>query len=234
MYQELVSKLELAISDLIEQKRDQILSDLRNAQMDSQYRVVSFDIYSDDTDEDGLGWFQLSFGTRSDQDKYLNTVADWKYFNISNSYDSKTGNMLVALKAISTYLNGSEALDDMEAEAEFASVDSHKFTVLLFAAAQALLSPTVWRTYNQLQLAVYTEAREGIDSGNGLNDYHIKNKFALNSLIEDASGNKPILHCLVTDGDLSSEANYCEMLKAIQRLGNDSERVIPSIKRLSF
>ena len=231
MYQELVNKFELAIRDLMDAKKDQIISDLKNADMDSQYQVISFDIYDDDVHNDGLGWVQLSFGTRSDRDRYLNTIADWKYFNICNSDEVKTNHINSAVKAMSKYYLHPEVTEYEDWEPEYYNIYNARHTVLLFAAAQALLSPTVWQFYNQLQLSVYKEAREAIESEGQKSNYYIKNPLALDHLIEEASENKPILHCVVTKEDLSAEANYCEMVKAIVRIKANIDDVIYSINK---
>lgn len=233
MYQELVNKFELAIRDLMDAKKDQIISDLKNADMNSQYKIISFDIYNENIDNNGHGWIQLSFGTSSDRDRYLNTIANWRYFDICNSSEVETNHINNAVKAMSKYDLHTEVTEYEDWEPEYHNIYNARHTVLLFAAAQALLSPTVWQFYNQLQLSVYKEARIAIESEGQKSNYYIKNPLALDHLIEEASDNKPILHCIVTKESLSAEANYCEMVKAIIRIKANIDDVIYSIHKMA-
>ncbi|MCU7829729.1 MAG: hypothetical protein KZQ85_11745 [Candidatus Thiodiazotropha sp. (ex Myrtea sp. 'scaly one' KF741663)] len=207
MYHELVKKLELAICDMLMSQKESILDNLRNADFDSKFQAISFDVVS----HDEFTPLSITFGTRADKNTYINTVADWKYYYLCRSDQIQSVNVSKAIEAVLEF-----CFIDNERDVE-------KENVVFFAASQALLSKSVWELYNSWQILVYEEKRS-------LAERQGKNLNAINWYIEEASRNMPLLHCIVTDGDLTAEANYCEMIRAIRLLNDHTDEVIGTIK----
>ena len=214
-YVKLVKLLEHAILDLLKSQTETIKSLMTMADLNSQFAVISVNLYMDEPP-----WLQLCLGNKHDKHRYLNTTADWSHFNLANTLETKSHAIDKAISAINDYYSLPEEAEYDEWEPEYKQYFSARMAVLLFATAQALLSPTVWRYYNSLQRDVYETAKKSLDECDETGHY-IKNPLALNSLIEETSTSEPTLHCTVTQDDLTAEANYCELIK-ILRLADDS------------
>jgi len=113
-----------------------------------------------------------------------------------------------------------EEYEEDEEDDEDESVSLIRANVIFFAAAKALMSPKFWHVLNPIHVSVLEElAAEG--RGTGLTDF----------LLRDIGEDDPSLHCVVTDGDATVRANYCEMLKAVDLLGEHTDEVLTTFLR---
>lgn len=122
-------------------QEENILNNMGNADFDSQFYVISFDVMP----YDEITPLSISFGTRNDKDNYINTVADWKYYYLCRSDQVHSENVLNAIKILRVFCSvGDEP-------------DLARENIVFFAVAQALFSETVWKIYNYWQIVVYKE-----------------------------------------------------------------------------
>jgi hypothetical protein len=224
-YLSLVQYFEHAILDLLKSKEETTVSLMRTADSASAFSVVSVNLYREETP-----WLQLCLGTNSDRQRFLNTTADWKYFNLANTMETKSNAIDQAISAITEYTMPPDKADTDEWEPTNAAYIHSRQVILYLATAQALLSPAVWRYFNQLQRDVYLAAKQSLEQ-HQKSDYYVKNPKALDYLIEKVTSDEPTLHCTVTSEDLSAEANYCEMIKILRQIEDNIGEVTSGIFR---
>jgi len=224
VFTDLVDQFEPALCELVEANREQITAALRDGHTTgAPIAAIAFGVFP---------WYEsieLSFGSKQDYLERTSEQGEWTHYSICNSQSSPTDRVVRAVAGMEQFYMADE---DEEEEYEEDDEDEHgeddeeesvsliRANVIFFAAAKALMSPKFWHVLNPIHLSVLEElVAEG--RATGLTDF----------LLRDIGEDDPSLHCVVTDGDATVRGNYCEMLKAVDLLGEHTDEVLTAFLR---
>ena len=212
MFVELVEKIELAICDLLTAKRPEIEKILGSEDIDTHFFAIGLGVYPD------YETIEISFATRKDYHQHPTEQGYWTYYNFCPSVEITSDNITVAIAAMSEIT----LAEDEDAE----EISSDEFTsrsnLIHLAAAKALMSKEVWRSYNQIKLALLEEKTEQWRREK-------KNMNVVAAAIEHYKGDTPSLQCVVVDKDEPWRTNFCYMAKILKSVSGYSDEIMQAI-----
>lgn len=216
MFIELVEKIELAICDLLTAKRPEIEKVLGSEDMDSHFFAIGLGVYP------GYETIAISFATKKDYDQHPTEQGYWKYRDFCRSLEITSDNISAAIAAMSEItLADGEDVEEIPDE-EFIA----RSNLIHFAAAKALMSKKVWRSYNQIKLPLLEEKTEQWRRER-------RNMNVLAAAIEHYKGDTPSLQCVVVDKDEAWRTNFCYMTKILKSISGYSDEIMQVIGRSS-
>jgi len=208
MFNRLVSEFESALSELIATNREQIVAAMHSGyDSGAPVEAIAFGVFP---------WYdsmELSFGNKQDYLERTTQLGDWQHYSICSSLRSPADPIATAVASMVQFYMGDED-DDDEQENE----SQIRANVIFFAAAKALLSTEFWRVLNPVRMSVLEELTAA-GRGTGFTEFEMR----------QIGGGFPSLDCVVTDGDATIRANYCELHKAIELLGEYSDEVLAAL-----
>lgn len=212
MFVELVEKIELAICDLLAAKRTEIEKILGSEDLDSHFFAIGLGVYPD------YETIEISFATKKDYDQHPTEQGYWTYYNFCPSVEITSDNINAAIAAMSEItLAEDEDVEEISSD-EFTS----RSNLIHFAAAKALMSKKVWRSYNQIKLALLEQKAEQWRSEK-------KNMNVVAAAIEHYKGDSPSLQCVVVDKDEPWRTNFCYMTNILKSVSDYSDEIIKAI-----
>ena len=208
MFNDLVDQFESALCNLITTNRSQIVAAMRSGyESGTPIAAISFGVFP---------WYEsleVSLGSKEDFLERITAQGDWKHYSICGSLNSPTDAVATAVTHMVQFYTGDEDDEDEEE-----NVSQKRANVLFFAAAKALTSEEFWRVLNPIRLSVL-EDLAAAGRGTGFTDFEMR---------EINEGGSRLL-CAVMDGDATIRANYCELINAMELLGDHSEDVLGNL-----
>jgi hypothetical protein len=215
MFIELVQKIELATCDLLMAKKSEIENILEADNYDSDFFAIGLGVYADHE------LIEISFATRENYDQYPTEHGYWDYYAFCSSVEITSDNITAAIAAMSEItLADDEDVEELTTEESIA-----RSNLILFAAAQALMSKKVWRSYNQIKLALLEEK---VDQWRR----EKKNMNVLSAAIEHYKGDTRSLQCVVADTDEPWRTNFCYMTEILNSVSGHSDEILKALGSL--